>query len=202
MWRAQASFVALACGLGLLAASAVPSSASVEARNGGTFNISLTPGATDSLDPALSYTAPGLGRCCRPTCAEADALCQQALAPPAGLRIAPEVAAFPPRVSSDGKTYAFTLRKTFRFSDGKPVQADAFARAISRMLIPGMNSPGAEYAKDIVGAEAVTAGTGQSPSASPSAGNAAHDQVHAADSRLSSAHDDAVLLRCPAGPAG
>ena len=43
--------------------------------------------------------------------------------------------------------------------DGKPVQADAFARAISRMLIPGMKSPGAEYAKDIVGAEAVTAGT-------------------------------------------
>jgi ABC-type transport system substrate-binding protein len=79
--------------------------------------------------------------------------------PPAGLRIAPDVAAFPPRVSSDGKTYTFTLRKDFRFSDGKPVRAEAFARAISRMLIPEMKSPGAEYAKDIVGAEAVTAGT-------------------------------------------
>jgi peptide/nickel transport system substrate-binding protein len=79
--------------------------------------------------------------------------------PPAGLRIAPDVAAFPPRVSSDGKTYTFTLRKDFRFSDGKPVRAEAFARAISRMLIPEMKSPGAEYAKDIVGAEAVTART-------------------------------------------
>jgi peptide/nickel transport system substrate-binding protein len=79
--------------------------------------------------------------------------------PPAGLRIAPDVAAFPPRVSSDGKTYTFTLRKDFRFSDGKPVRAEAFARAISRMLIPEMKSPGAEYAKDIVGADAVTTGT-------------------------------------------
>ena len=83
--------------------------------------------------------------------------------PPAGLRIAPEVAAFPPRVSTDGKTYTFTLRKNFRFSDGKPVQADAFARAISHMLAPGMNSPGAEYAKDIVGAEAVTGGRRTAP---------------------------------------
>ena len=122
--------------------------------------------------------------------------------PPAGLRIEPDVAAFPPRVSNDGKTYTFTLRKNARFSDGKPVQADAFARSISRMLIPGMNSPGAEYVKDIVGAEAVSAGTRTVPAGCHRGGNTARDQVHAADSRLSNAHDDAVLLRCPAGPAG
>ena len=156
MRRAQVSLVALACGLGLLAASAVPSRASVAAKSGGTFNISLTPGVTDSLDPALSYTAPGWALLSA-TCA--GLMRYPSEPPPAGLRIAPEVAAFPPRVSSDGKTYTFTLRKNFRFSDGKPVRADAFARAISRMLIPGMKSPGAEYAKDIVGAEAVTAGT-------------------------------------------
>ena len=156
MRRAQVSLVALACGLGLLAASAVPSRASVAAKSGGTFNISLTPGVTDSLDPALSYTAPGWALLSA-TCA--GLMRYPSKPPPAGLRIAPEVAAFPPRVSSDGKTYTFTLRKNFRFSDGKPVRADAFARAISRMLIPGMKSPGAEYAKDIVGAEAVTAGT-------------------------------------------
>ena len=156
MRRAQVSLVALACGLGLLAASAVPSRASVAAKSGGTLNISLTPGVTDSLDPALSYTAPGWALLSA-TCA--GLMRYPSKPPPAGLRIAPEVAAFPPRVSSDGKTYTFTLRKNFRFSDGKPVRADAFARAISRMLIPGMKSPGAEYAKDIVGAEAVTAGT-------------------------------------------
>jgi peptide/nickel transport system substrate-binding protein len=156
MRRAHVSFAALACGLGLLAASAVPSNASVAARNGGTFNISLTPGGVDSLDPARAYTPPSwvlLSATC------AGLMRYPNKPPPAGLRIAPDVAAFPPRVSSDGKTYTFTLRKDFRFSDGKPVRAEAFARAISRMLIPEMKSPGAEYAKDIVGAEAVTAGT-------------------------------------------
>jgi peptide/nickel transport system substrate-binding protein len=156
MRRAHVSFAALACGLGLLAASAVPSNASVAARNGGTFNISLTPGGVDSLDPARAYTPPSwvlLSATC------AGLMRYPNKPPPAGLRIAPDVAAFPPRVSSDGKTYTFTLRKDFRFSDGKPVRAEAFARAISRMLIPEMKSPGAEYAKDIVGADAVTTGT-------------------------------------------
>jgi peptide/nickel transport system substrate-binding protein len=155
MRRAHVSFAALACGLGLLAASAVPSSASVAAKSGGTFNISLTPGAVDFLDPALSYTAPGWALLSA-TCA--GLMRYPSKPPPAGLRIAPEVAAFPPRVSSDGKTYTFTLRKDFRFSDGKPVRADAFARAISRLLVPGINSPGADYVKDIVGAETVSAG--------------------------------------------
>ena len=155
MRRAQVSLVALACGLGLLAASAVPSrlGRGQERRN---LQHQPDPWGLDSLDPALSYTAPGWALLSA-TCA--GLMRYPSKPPPAGLRIAPDVAAFPPRVSSDGKTYTFTLRKNFRFSDGKPVQADAFARAISRMLIPGMKSPGAEYAKDIVGAEAVTAGT-------------------------------------------
>ena len=158
-WRCGAlslSLAALACGLGLLAASAVPTSASVAARNGGTFNISLTPGGIDFLDPAKAYNPPSWA-VLSATCA--GLMRYPKKPPPAGLRIAPDVAAFPPRVSSDGKTYTFTLRQDFRFSDGKPVRAEAFARAISRMLIPEMKSPGAEYAKDIVGAEAVTAGT-------------------------------------------
>jgi peptide/nickel transport system substrate-binding protein len=159
--RAQLSLVALTCGLGLLAASAVPSTASVAARNGGTFNISLTSGAVDFLDPALAYL-PASWTLLSATCA--GLMRYPNKPPPAGLRIAPDVAAFPPRVSSDGKTYTFTLRKDARFSDGKPVRADAFARAISRLLDPGMKSPGAEYAKDIVGAEAVTAGTRTVPS--------------------------------------
>ena len=45
-----------------------------------------------------------------------------------------------PKVSADGKTYTFILRKGFRFSDGSPVRASAFARAIHRTLAPGVNS--------------------------------------------------------------
>src|SRR5262245_4802094 len=82
--------------------------------------------------------------------------------PPAGLRIEPEVAASY-RVSRDAKTFTFTLRTGFRFSDGSPVRADAFARAIGRGLAPGIESAGTEYMKDIVGAAEVTAGKRQIP---------------------------------------
>ena len=61
--------------------------------------------------------------------------------PPEGLRLVPEVAAAFPRVSSDGKTYTFTLRSGFRFSDGTPVHATAFAHAINRILTKGIDSP-------------------------------------------------------------
>jgi ABC-type oligopeptide transport system substrate-binding subunit len=70
----------------------------------------------------------------------------------------PEVATGPPRVSRDGKTYTFTLKRSFRFSDGKPVDARAFARAINRTLAPDLRSLGTRYMEDIVGARAVQAG--------------------------------------------
>jgi peptide/nickel transport system substrate-binding protein len=78
--------------------------------------------------------------------------------PPAAFQLVPEVAASPPAVSRDGKTYTFTLRRDFRFSDGTPVDARAFARAINRTLAPGVRSLGTRYMEDIVGARAVQAG--------------------------------------------
>jgi peptide/nickel transport system substrate-binding protein len=72
--------------------------------------------------------------------------------------LVPEVAAGAPRVTNGGKTYTFTLRDGFRFSDGSPVRADAFARAINRTLAPGVESPWAAYTSDIVGAEDVLSG--------------------------------------------
>jgi peptide/nickel transport system substrate-binding protein len=52
-------------------------------------------------------------------------------------------------VSRDYRTFTFTLRRTFRFSDGTQVRADAFARAITRTLAPGVKSPWAAYTRDI-----------------------------------------------------
>ena len=60
--------------------------------------------------------------------------------------------------SADLKTYTFTLRRGFRFSNGEPVRASAFARAINRVLHPVVNSPGAIFMRDIVGADDVLAG--------------------------------------------
>jgi peptide/nickel transport system substrate-binding protein len=127
-----------------------------EAPSTGIFRISLAPQAgLDYIDPALSYTPPGW--------ALIDTTCARLMAypdkpPPAGFRAVPEVASAFPKVSRDLKTFTFTLRSGFRFSDGTPVHANAFARAINRTLAPAMNSPGVVHVRDIVGADDVLAG--------------------------------------------
>lgn len=121
-------------------------------RDGGTFNISLQATDFDYVDPALSYSWALLDATCARLMNHPDKT------GPAGLRLVPEVAAAAPRVSGDGKTYTFTLRSGFRFSDGAPVQASAFAHAINRILAKGIHSPFEQFVQDIVGAGAVRAG--------------------------------------------
>ncbi len=124
-----------------------------ERQRGGIFRITFAVQARlDHIDPALSFTAPGW--------AVIDTTCARLMtypdrAPPAGFRLAPEVAERFPKTSQDLKTFTFTLRRSFRFSDGKPVRASAFARAINRTLDPSIKSPGAMFTRDIVGAAEV-----------------------------------------------
>ena len=123
---------------------------------GGIFRVLFSQQAgLDHVDPALSFTPAGW--------ALIDTFCARLLTnpdkpPPEGFRIVPEVAVALPKVSRDAKTFTFTLRKDFTFSDGKPVRASAFARAINRTLAPAMKSPGAMHTRDIVGAADVLAG--------------------------------------------
>jgi peptide/nickel transport system substrate-binding protein len=138
---------------GLIGHAAAQGAGGSGVREGGTFRISL-PGV-DFVDPALSYQPWGW--------ALIDTTCARLMTypdkpPPEGFRLVPEVAVGYPRVSHDRKTWTFTLRSGFRFSDGTLVRASAFARAINRTLAPGMNSPGAQYTQAIVGAEDVLAG--------------------------------------------
>jgi peptide/nickel transport system substrate-binding protein/oligopeptide transport system substrate-binding protein len=121
-------------------------------RPGGIFRVSLQ--GLSYLDPALGDGTGGV--LLDTTCARLMAYPDKP--PPEGFRLVPEVAAAFPRISPDGKTYTFKLRRGFRFSDGTRVRASAFARAINRMLAPAVNSPGAQYVGDIVGADAVLAG--------------------------------------------
>lgn len=113
--------------------------------------ISLRTADVDSLDPAIAY-AVASWHLLDTTCA--------LLASYTGPRssLVPEVARSAPRITHGGKRYTFTLRKGFRFSDGAPVRADAFARAIDRTLARGVESPWAAYTGDIMGASAVLAG--------------------------------------------
>ncbi len=78
--------------------------------------------------------------------------------PPQGYQLVPEVAAALPVVSRGGRTWTFRLRTGFRFSDGRPVRADAFSQAIHRTMAPGIDSPGCLYRWPIIGAEDVRAG--------------------------------------------
>ena len=77
---------------------------------------------------------------------------------PAGAKLIPEVASnF--TVSNSGKRYSFTIRKGFKFSDGKPVTAKNFRYAIIRTANKELASPGRPFITDpngtnIVGAEA------------------------------------------------
>jgi peptide/nickel transport system substrate-binding protein len=138
-------------------------------QSGGIFRIALAPqSGLDYIDPALSFTAPGW--------ALLDTTCARLMTypdkpPPAGFRLQPEVAVGPPKVSRDLKTFTFTLRTGFRFSDGAPVRASAFARAINRTLAPRVRSPGAVHTRDIVGAASVLVGRSRKASGIVARGN-------------------------------
>ena len=128
------------CGLCTAAAATNAGHATASVGTGGTVRVALASFDFDYIDPALSLSVP--------VWALLDTTCARLMtypdkAPPAGLRLEPEVATGPPRLSADAKTWTFTLRSDFRFSDGSPVRASAFARAINRTLAPGVTSPAA-----------------------------------------------------------
>ena len=127
---------------------------STRGQEGGILRISFSPAAgLDSIDPALSFSQPGWSLL--------DATCARLFTypdkePPAGFRVQREVAESV-KVSDDLKTYTFRLRRGFRFSDGAPVRANAFAHAINRVLLSPY-SPGIIHVRDIVGARKVMFG--------------------------------------------
>ena len=143
-------------GLSAIGAGAALGSGASRDVEGGIFRISLNVASgVDSMDPALASSPPSW--------AVLDTTCARLMSypdkpPPAGFRLQPEVAADVPSISRDGKTYTFRLRPGLRFSDGSPVRASAFARAINRVLAPEMNSPGLQLVRDIVGAGQVASG--------------------------------------------
>ena len=75
-----------------------------------------------------------------------------------GARLVPEAAAGLPRISRDGKTYTFTIRKGIRFSDGSALTAAAFKRAFERAADPKQASPAIAFMHTVVGADARNAG--------------------------------------------
>jgi ABC-type transport system substrate-binding protein len=126
----RGALVAIAAATGgalFLAAAGSPR----EIKDGGTFRIAAPQGYFGSLTE-------GGWDLTRPACSTLMAYPDEPL--PAGLRLAPELAMSDPLVSKDRRTYTFTLRKDLRFSSGAPVTARDLARALERMLTPGLQS--------------------------------------------------------------
>ena len=158
MARRGVSLVMLALGaaLGVAAFTMPGANARPDAvREGGTFRVALH--NVDSLDPAMAYL-PTSWLLLEATCANLINYPDRPV--PDGLLPRPEVA-LRMRISKDGRTYRFTLRRGFRFSNGARLDADSFKRQITRILV--LKSDGLQYVRDIVGAGDVLAGRSSSP---------------------------------------
>jgi peptide/nickel transport system substrate-binding protein len=158
--RLWLSVAMLAAGASLLVAASFASAGNTTSalKKGGIWKTGTT-GASVQIDPQLGYitTAWWLEY------ATAAKLYNYPDKPgPAGSKLVPEVASkF--TVSKNGRVYTFTLRKGFRFSDGKPVTGKNFKFAIDRTANKGLASPGAQFITDkngtnIVGAAKVNSG--------------------------------------------
>jgi peptide/nickel transport system substrate-binding protein len=69
----------------------------------------------------------------------------------AGSKVVPALAQALPKISDGGRTYTLFLRRGLKYSDGTPVRASDFTRAVERLF--KLNSGGSPFYTDIVGAE-------------------------------------------------
>src|SRR5687767_1725228 len=137
------SIAVLAIGTGLLIAAGFARNASsgnaradaAGQKKGGTLRINVPNTDFEFVDPGMSYDTLGWSML-YVTGQKLVNFPEKAGA--AGSKPYPEAAAAFPRISKDGKTYTFTVRSGLRFSDGKPVTAAAFQRALERNLSPKM----------------------------------------------------------------
>jgi ABC-type transport system substrate-binding protein len=145
----------LGTGLAVVALSVGSASGAdaLRVKDGGTFSVAAPGGGFGGIDPALVGVDVDYFR---PACGTLMAYPDVPL--PAGLRLAPELAASDPLVSKDGRTYTFTIRKDARFSTGAPVTARDLVRSLERVLTPTLQSYLAGFFEDVVGAHDMLAG--------------------------------------------
>ena len=158
--RLTLSLAMTAIGVGLLVASSFAGAASAsspqragsgEAKRGGTLRLNVSNTDFEFTDPAMAYDAIGWQML---YAVNITLLNYPDKPAPEGSRLVPEAAAGFPRVSRDGKSYTFTVRSGLKFSDGSPVTAAAFKRAIERAADPQQASPAIAFLHDVVGADA------------------------------------------------
>jgi ABC-type oligopeptide transport system substrate-binding subunit len=171
--RLWLSFAMLVTGASLLVAASFASAGNnaAQLKKGGLWKVGTT-GDSVQVDPQLAYitTAWWLEYA-----TAAKLYNYPDKAGPPGTKLVPEVASkF--TVGNGGKVYTFTIRKGFRFSDGKAVTAANFKYAINRVANKALASPGATFITDpngtnIIGAQDVNNGHGNDVSGVTAKGN-------------------------------
>jgi peptide/nickel transport system substrate-binding protein len=144
--------VAAGCGGGGGSSSSTTTGSSGNASSGksfANFRIAYDTGI-DFLDPGLSYTVQGWAIMWN---VYLPLLGYKHVNGPDGATLVPYLAASLPKVSSDGLTYTFTLRKNLKYSDGTPVKASDFGATIERDY--KIDSPGVGFFGNIVGTDTI-----------------------------------------------
>lgn len=152
-WLCLAPLAALAAGCGATspegpaAAAAAPVKA---APAGPTFPVFRVAEDTsiDYLDPGLTYSPEGLNIIWN---VYLPLLGYRHVSGAGGATIVPYLARSLPKVSANGRVYTLVLRKGLKYSNGQPVKASDFKSAVERDF--KLDSPGAGYFYDIVGAD-------------------------------------------------
>ncbi len=145
-WTWLASALALAVGFTLLTAAYGVSATKKQEKRFATFRSVYD--AIDYMDPAQAYTGQAWSLMYH---VYETLVTYPHLPGKAGGRIVPDLAQSMPKISKNGRTYSFVLRKGLRYSNGKPVQASDFKYSLKRLFIT--NSQGVGFYTNIVGAE-------------------------------------------------
>ncbi len=115
--------------------SGTAASASAVAAKGGTLRVAVAATDFEYVDPGLSYDTLGWSMLYN---TQSLLLNYPPKSGPAGGKLFPDAATAFPVVSKDGKTYTFTIRSGWKFSDGSAINAASFKRAFERNLSPKM----------------------------------------------------------------
>jgi len=116
-----------------------------EVRAGGTMRI-VSRSDFDYVDSSLSYFSHSWNMM---AATNLQLLYYPHVEGPAGRRLAPMAAQGFPRVTNGGKTYTFTIKKGFKFSNGTNVTAANFKRSFQRGLNKAMQSPASSFLDDV-----------------------------------------------------
>src|SRR2546421_3897327 len=147
--------------------AALLAASSAAAKTGGTFVAELSTDV-DYVDPGLDYLSTGWEIQYATACKLMNYPDKNGAE---SSQIQPELAPGFPRISNNGKTYAFTIRSGFKFSNGQPVTAASVAAAFNRDANPKLQSPAQPFLGDIAGADAMINGKASSISGIKVAGN-------------------------------